>query len=154
MTNCLGLSPSEAEYAELLNCMLLNGSDMMNGAETLKKIFPLPTILIRADGLVPVGSVTGSVTVSEPSFAVSSATTIGNENPPLTDIRILTRLQLIGGASVFATFHVIVCVLPMGQLAPEAGCVTMNGPLSARTLTCVVSELIPPPVERLSRTVT
>jgi hypothetical protein len=50
-------------------------------------------------------------------------------------MRILTLLQLIGEEFVFATFHVIVCVLPIVQFAPDAGCVTMKGPLSARTFT-------------------
>jgi hypothetical protein len=101
--------------------MLLAGRIMLSGGEILKKTFPFATTLMRAEIPPLEGAATGSVTISEPSLAVSSATTIGKDNPPSTDIRILTLLQLIGGASVFATFQVIVCELPMVQFAPDAG---------------------------------
>jgi hypothetical protein len=76
-------------------------------SETSKKILPTPSTLIRA---VVVGRL-GIGRFSEPSLAVLAVITVENVVPPFVDNEILTFAALTGAAVVFATFHVIVCVL-------------------------------------------
>src|SRR2546423_12191746 len=118
--------------------------------EMSKKILPTASTLTRA---VVVGAL-GTVTFSVPSLGVLVSSTVGKLFPPSVESEILTLAQLTGAAVVLATFHVTVWVEPAAQLTAVLGAVTTNGPLVADTLTCIESELMPPPFERLSRAVT
>src|SRR5437764_3552428 len=92
-----------------------------NTPEILKKMFPTASTLTlaKAEG------VPGIVTVSEPSFGVLFARTIGNVCPSSLESVILTASQLTGGRLVLLTFQKTVCTLFVFQnpIAP-----TVNGP--------------------------
>jgi hypothetical protein len=67
---------------------------------------------------------------------------------------MFTLAQETGDADVFATFQVTACVEPAAHVTAVLGAVTVNGPASLRTLSCMVSMAVPPPPARLSRAVT
>jgi len=73
-------------------------------SETSKKIFPRASIFMRA----VVVAILGSVTASLPSFAVESASTVGNVMPPSVESDIFTFAAFTGVADVLATSHVTV----------------------------------------------
>ena len=60
------------------------------------------------------------------------------------DNRISTFAQLTGAAVVFATFQVMVCVEPSGQVVAEFCELTVNGPEVAVTLIIVLSSSVHP----------
>jgi hypothetical protein len=115
-----------------------------------KKMLPTASTFIRA----VVVEAWGTVTASEPSLAVLAARTSGKVFPPSVESVIRTLAALTGAAVVLATLQVTVSGLPPRTLTEVLGAVTAKGPLSARTLTSVVTSLMPPPPARLSRTVT
>ena len=73
-------------------------------SEISKNTLPMASIFTLA---VVVG-VAGIVTISEPSLGVLSDKTVGKVCPPSVDNEILTLAQLIGGAVVLFTSHVII----------------------------------------------
>ena len=87
-------------------------------------MFPTASIFILA---VVVGLL-GTVIVSDPSFEVLAAITIGNVVPPSVDKVILTFVQLTGATLVLFTSHVMVCEEPVFQLTAVLGLVTLKGP--------------------------
>src|SRR5690242_20738124 len=75
---------------------------VMSELLTSKNTFPIASTLIRACDV----DVFGSATVSEPSFGVEAASTVGKVRPPSVDRLIFTLAVLIPLASVPATSQV------------------------------------------------
>src|ERR1051325_2824873 len=72
--------------------------------ETLKKILPAASTLIRAEEV----GVFGTVTVAAPLFAVLETSTNGKLLPPSIESNTRTFAQSMGALEVFATFQLTV----------------------------------------------
>ncbi len=119
-------------------------------SEISKKTFPTASTFMRAEAVVRLGRVTGSL----PSFAVDAARTVGKVAPPSVESEILTFAVLTGAAEVLATSQATVMVDPGKWLDPPFGEVILKGPLLPSTASVEVAVLNPPADARLSRAIT
>src|SRR4051794_26486599 len=119
-------------------------------SEMSKKTLPTASILILA---LLFGRF-GNARLSEPSFGVDAASTVGNVCPPSEDSEIFTFAALIGAPEVPATSQVMFWLLPAGYVTAVSGEVTRNGPVPGARLTTVDAKSEPPAPGAPSRTVT
>src|SRR6185436_4342526 len=107
---------------------------MVNGPETLKKMFPIDESITRPWLFV---RVLGRFVFSLPSFGVLASTSA--KLPPL----LLEKLmRTLGETDPPPTFQVIFCETPHSRLEPFAGKVTLNG--ATVTLICMSSQRVAP----------